>query len=213
MASRTVGATSRSPPPVPQRAVASAHNDHRHRAGRVRSEHGAVAAIDLVLGVAMIGRDQETTVSGLDGAPDATEARVDALHCANRRIEIAGVPDHVRVGVVGDDQCVTTCFKMCHHRVGHSCGAHLRRCVVRGDPRRRHEQTFLTSKGVLAATIDEIRHVRIFLRLSNVELAQPGGAHLLRERVGNVLAWEGDTGIEISFVLGKRHKIDVAEHP
>ena len=55
--------------------------------------------------------------------------------------------------------------------------------------------------------------MRIFLGLGDVELAQPGSAHLLSERMQHILAWERDSRVEIPLVFGERDQLDIAQHP
>ena len=101
-----MGATSRSPPPSRSGAVPAPQRITGTGLVVCAVSDGAVAAVDLVLGVAVVGGDQQAAVRRVDGARDPAEARVDALDGAHRRVEIAGVPDHVGVRVVGDDQRV-----------------------------------------------------------------------------------------------------------
>ena len=101
-----VGEMSRRLPPgrgVTVPAGASVIEDERHRVGGVRGVRAAGDRVDQHLGVAVVGSDQQRTAALLDRLVDAAQFAVDGFDGLDGRLELAGVPDHVRVGEVDDD--------------------------------------------------------------------------------------------------------------
>ncbi len=163
-----------------QRAVARAEQEQRHRIGGVRGMRPAGLGIAHHLAIAVVGGDDQRAAGALDGVGDAPEPGVDRLHRLDRRRQAAGVADHVGIGVVQDDQVVLAGVDRGDDLVGQFRRRHFRLQVVGRDLRRRHHDAVLAGKRLLAAAVEEIRDVRIFLGL--------GGAQLRAAGVGDDLA-------------------------
>ena len=126
-----------------------------------------------------------------------------------RRLPDAGVADHVRVGVVGDDEVVRARVDGVDERVGHAGGADISGCEVVGrDLRARDQLAILARPGRLDAAVEEVRDVRVLLGLGDVELAPAGLAHRLGQRARG-LGREGDEDGQPLLVLGHRHDEEV----
>ena len=61
-----------------------------------------------LVGVAVVGRDEGLAADLVDGGEEDAEAAVDRFAGLADRGEVAGVADHVRVGVVDDDEAELT---------------------------------------------------------------------------------------------------------
>ena len=123
---------------------------------------------------------------------------------ADCRVPDPRVADHVRVGVVGDDEVVATRRDRLHQGIGDTDRAHRRREIVGGDLGARDEEAVLARPGRLHATVEEVRHVGVLLGLGDVELAPAG----LREGLGQrarLFGREGDLDRQACLVLGHRH--------
>ncbi len=116
--------------------------------------------------------------------------------------------DHVRVGVVGDDEVVRPAPDRLDEGVGHAVGRHGRLEVVGRDLRAGDEAAILARPGHLDAAIEEVRDVGVLLRLRDVELAPAGLAHRLGQRTGG-LGREGHVDGQTGFVGGHRDDVQV----
>ena len=95
-----VGATS-ARIPSPSSASAPGGDDERHRVERVRGV-GRAVLLEHLVGVAVVGGDDARAALGVDRLDDPAEALVDGLDRRDRRLDHAGVADHVGVGEVDD---------------------------------------------------------------------------------------------------------------
>ncbi len=79
------------------------HQDERHGIGGVISVRTLGDGIDHRFGVAVIGRDHPRSAGAAQRGVDFAEARVHRLHGSHGRRHFPGVPHHVGVGVIHDD--------------------------------------------------------------------------------------------------------------
>ena len=114
----------------------------------------------------MVGRDEGLAADLVDGGEKDAEAAVDRFAGLADRGEVAGVADHVRVGVVDDDESVLAGKDRGLGHLGHVRSRHLGLLVVGGDFLRalRHAALF-AGEGFLAVVVEEERHVRELLGL------------------------------------------------
>ena len=160
-----------------------------------------------LLRVAVVRRDEGVISFDLRGAQERADARVHGLDGPHGGHERARVPDHVAVGEVDDDE-VHVRAKRLDGGLRDLVRAHLRRVVIRGDVLGAlHHAALLAGEGLLFAAVEEIRHVRILLRLGDAHLREAGAAHDLAQRVGRALVGEGER--EARRVLVARHRRDV----
>ena len=139
--SSTVGATSaRMPPLLAQRGIAAGH-DQRHRVQRVGGV-GAAVGLEHVVGVAVVG-GHDAHPAAARGRPRPPRPRqLSTVSIGrHRRLDHAGVPDHVGVGEVDDREAraIRPPARTTNARRGLG-GAHLRLVVVGGDVARRGHQ-------------------------------------------------------------------------
>ena len=105
------------------------------------------------------------------GVDDAPDAGVDGLERADRRLQLAGVADHVRVCVVDQDERGAAGLERFEDAVGHRRRRHLGRQIVGRDVAvRRHQPPLFTSERLLDATVEEVGDVRVFLGLGGAQL-------------------------------------------
>ena len=71
---------------------------------RVRRVGRLAVCAPHLLGIAVIGGDEERSIGSLDGAREPAEASVHRGDGSHRRAEVARVTHHVRVGEVHDDE-------------------------------------------------------------------------------------------------------------
>ena len=161
-----------------------------------------------LLGVPVVGDDEAHAAGPFDRAHDPAEARVGRLDRLHDRRNDSGVADHVGVREVDDDKAETAVVDCGHDLVGDLDSRHLRLEVVARDVARRgDEDPFLVVERLLAAAVEEVRHVRVLLRLGRVELADAVRAQHLGERpLDNVL---GERDGEREAVAVARHRREV----
>ena len=104
--------------------------------------------------------------------------------------EIAGVADHVGVGVIDDDEVEGAALDRRDQLVGHLGRRHLGLQIVGRDLGRGHQDAALAGKLLLAPAIEEEGDVRVFLGLGDAQLLQAGARHHLAEGVAQLLGRE-----------------------
>ena len=128
MSASSVGARSARRPSWSVAPGGPADEDHRDRVQGVGGVRAAGRGIDHHLAVAVVGGDDASRrPCPRPPAITCAEAGVDRLDRLDRRLEDAGVADHVGVGVVADEQRVVAGTDRGDQMLGHLGGGHLRR--------------------------------------------------------------------------------------
>ena len=140
--------------------------------------------------IAVVGGDQQRAARPLDRIHDLAEAGVDRLHRLDRGRQAAGVADHVGIGEVQNDHVVFAGVDRLHRLGGQLRRRHLRLQVVGRDLGRRHHDAVFARVRFLAAAVEEISDVRIFLGLGHAQLRAAGVGHDLAEDVRKALRRE-----------------------
>ncbi len=133
----------------------AADEQERHGVQRVR-RHGRPSASRIssalpwsaVMARSAPGASGSAASHRLDRADDAVEAAVDDLEGGDGGVPVAGVADHVRVGVVGHDHVAGAALDRLDEGVGDGGGAHRGFEVVRRDMGARDEPAVLARVGV-----------------------------------------------------------------
>ncbi len=142
--------------------------------------------IDHGLRVAVVGSDHRHATPRSNRRDDRADSGIDRLDRAYGSREVAGVADHVAVGVVDDVDVGLVGLDRAHELRGDFRRAHLGLQVVGRDLRAGHEHASLARLRGLGAAVEEERDVRVLLGLGDVELAQA----LLGEDVGQDVSGE-----------------------
>ena len=135
----------------------------------------------------MIGGDQQNSADLADRLGDAAEPGIHGLDRLDRGGKTAGMPDHVGIGVIEDHEVVFAGSDRGNRLVGELGRRHFRLQIVGRNFGRRHHDAILTTILLLAAAVEEISDVRIFLRLRHAQLRAPGIGRHLAEDVGEIL--------------------------
>ena len=165
-----------------------------------------------LLDVAVVGGDQCFAADPVQGFDDAADAFVQAFDRLDRRLEHAGVADHVAVGVVDDDHVEALVVDGFDDPVGDFRRAHLRLQVVGGHLRRRNQDAFLAGEGLFAATGEEEGDVGVLLGLGDAQLGLAVVGQVLAEHVGQRLGGEGGRGGNACRVLGEHDEAGQLRH-
>ena len=134
----------------------------------------------------MIGRDETFAVKLEKLRDDAGDTFVHRFDRFDSGCQYSGVPDHVRIGKVKNNQIV-----ICHsreHFIGYFACAHFRLKIVGSDLRRRNDFSIFTRERLLDSAVKKIGHMRIFFRLGDAQLRFAGRAHDLAQNVRAVPA-------------------------
>ena len=138
-------------------------------------------------------------------------APIGGLDGLDHRRQHAAVTHHVRVCEVDDRECVAVAEPLREAR-GNACRRHPGREVVgRHVTARRHELPVLADVVLLAAAVEEIRHVRVLLGLRDVQLAQAGRLQRVGERALQGLVVEHHERLERGVVA--RHRDEQPDRP
>ena len=117
--------------------------------------------------------------------------------------------DHVGIRDVDDGERVAVAEAL-GEPLGDAGGRHLGRLVVRGDVAARGDELpVLAGVLLLAPAAEEVRHVRVLLRLGDVQLTQAGGLERVGERAVQRRVVEHDQRIQ--RVVVARHRREQPE--
>ena len=97
--------------------------------------------------------------------------------------ELAGVADHVGVGVVHDDGVEFVLLDGFYDRVGDACGRHFGFQIVGRDFGRRHQDAFFAGEGLFDAAVEEIGDVGVFFGFRAAQILVLNVGEDLREDV------------------------------
>ena len=90
------------------------------------SGEGRTVRLFHLVGVAVVGGQNQNAVHLFDGLGGAAHAGVHRFHRFDGRIHESGMAHHIAVGVVEDDHVVFARADALAHRVAHLIGAHFR---------------------------------------------------------------------------------------
>src|SRR5207302_10731777 len=124
--------------------------------------------------IAMIGGDDERAARLLDGFGETPEAGIDGFDCFHSGVELAGMPDHVGVGVIQNHDIKPAGTDRRYDFVRDLARGHLGLLTVRRDLWRRHQDALLAREYGLAAAIKEECDVRVFLSFGDAQLRHTG---------------------------------------
>ena len=148
----------------------------------------------------MISCDQQGPAHLAGGIEEPTHAAINAANGLHGGVHIAGVPNHVGVGVVDHNKGVDPLADRCHAPIGEGVSRHVRGLVVGGHLGGGDQMAILTRKRLFHPAVEEIGDVGIFLGFSRAELAQAGAGDHLAQQVIKRFRWEGN-GHRQGFVV------------
>ncbi len=118
----------------------------------------------------MIRGDEHFAAGCGQGVLEPSKALVEAFHRRHRGAEDPGMPHHVAVRVVAQDQVEALRINGGDEAVGNLVGAHFGLQVVGGDLRAWYQDAFFAREGFLPAPRKEKGDVRVFLRFRDAQL-------------------------------------------
>src|SRR5437660_4349787 len=144
----------------------------RHGVGGVRGKWFAGVILDQLFGVAVICCDEQSAAHSQGCLNDAPDACIDRLDRLDGSIDHPGVADHVRVGVVHNDQVVLPAADAFDGGIGDACRAHLWLQIVGWHFGGWHQYAVFSRKRRFAPPVDEVSDVSVLLGLGGVKLPQ-----------------------------------------
>ena len=159
----------------------------------------------------MVGGDQEGAAHAVGGFHQAADAMVDRGDRLGGGLHLAGVPHHVRVGVVDHDQGVDALSNRSNTAFGELVGGHGRRLVVGGDPGGGHQMAVFAGEGFFDATVEKVGDVGVLLGFGGAELAQAMAGHHLAQQAIEGFRRERHLDGQAALVLGEGHHMQGAD--
>jgi len=152
--------------------------------------------------------DERVTAGVADEGQQSIELSVDRLAGRDGGLVVAGVADHVGVGVVRHEHVRVPLGDHVPGGVGHLARTHRWRLVVGGHVRRLDDPTDLSVELDFATAVEEVRDVGVLLRLGDPELCESViRQHRTQGRLG-LLRRERHREVERLVVLGHRDEFD-----
>ena len=152
---------------------------------------------------------RQTPPARFTAATTSPRQRVNDLDGLDDSRDDAGVADHVRVREVHDREAEAAGLDAFDEPARHLRRGHLRLLVVRSDITWRGDQLAgLAGPRVLPPAVQEVRHVGVFLRLRNVQLADACFRERLGERFLDQPLSECHGAIEVVVVLRHRRQVE-----
>ena len=118
----------------------------------------------------MIGGDQERSPCRFDGCREPSYTIIHGSDGDFRRFENAGVSNHVGVGIIDQDEIISTIVDGTDEAVRQFMGRHLRLEVVGRYLGGRDQNAVFSLKRRFLATVEEECHMGVFLCLGNPQL-------------------------------------------
>ena len=140
----------------------------------------------------MVGNNDGLIAGSLGCLHHFLHAFVYGLHRLFDSLVNTRMAHHVAIGKVHHDEVVLVLLDGSHQLVFHLVCTHLRFQVVCSHFRRRNQDTVFSFERSLAPTVEEERHVCIFLRLCRMQLRLALFAQVFTQRVLHVLFREED---------------------
>ena len=156
------------------------------------SGEGSAIGLAHLVGVAVVGSQQNLTTGGQNRVDDLAGAGVHSLNGLHSGLEDAGVTDHVAVGEVQDDHVVLAALDALDALVGNLEGAHLGLQVVGGNLGAGDQGAILALEGSLHAAVEEEGHMGVLLGLGDAQLGLAALGQVLAHHVGQALGLEGN---------------------
>ena len=147
----------------------------------------------------MIGGNEQYPIDLFDSLRKPPQAGVYSFNGAYCGIQIAGVADHVCVGVVDNDEIKVAACRRLNEAIGQFTSRHLRREIVCSNFRRWHENSLLATKLPFVATVEEKCHMRIFFSLGNPQLPQSRCGDNITQSVGKNQRRKQSAHVPIEF--------------
>ena len=167
---------------------------------------GAAVVVEGMVGVAVVGGDDDVVAHGLGRFDHLVQALVDGLHGGGDGGVDTGVAHHVGVGEVDHHPVVVAGAEGRDETVFHLVGRHLGLQVVGGHGGRVDQDAVLAGEGFLAPAVDEGGDMGVFLGLGNMELPQAQAREVFAEGIVEVLLGEEDMDAGERVVVG-RHAV------
>jgi len=163
-------------------------------------------AVDHLLGIAVIGGDDDLAADRAHRLDHATDASVQHLDGLRGGFHVAGMPHHVAVGVIADDGVILAAQDRGFELVGHFKRAHFRFQVVSRDFGRGHENAVFAGIGLFPAAAEKIGDVRVFFGLGDAQLPEPQIREVFAETVVDDLRRVGARQMKVFSIAAQRNE-------
>ena len=186
---------------VPQLHAAGAHHAAGHQVGGVGGEGGAVG-LHHVLGVAVVGGDDDLAAQLQGGGHHLAHAVVHRLGGLDGGLVHAGVAHHVAVGEVQNDDVIGAALDALDALGGDQRLGHLRLEVIGGHLGGGDQAAILAGEHLLHAAVEEEGDMGVLLRLRDAQLGHAQLGDILAEDVVQGLLGVGDDHVGHGRIVG-----------
>ena len=162
----------------------------RHAVQRMGGVRPAGHGVAHHLGIAVVGGHQHRPADMLDRALEPSEAAVDGFDGGDGGGELAGMADHVGIGVVHHREIESAALDRRHQLVGHLIGRHLGLQIIGCDLGRGDQDALLAGEGPLLPAVEEEGDMGVLLGLGDAQLVLAGSCQKLAQRVAQILGGE-----------------------
>ena len=121
--------------------------------------------------IAMISGYQHLATSLLQGLVYPSKYSINFLNCLDRRCKLPGMANHVRVGVITNNNVIDSTLDRRHQVVGNLGRTHFRLQIIGCHHRRFHKDAVFPFIGSLYTTVKKESNVRVFLGFGKTQLA------------------------------------------
>ena len=119
--------------------------------------------------IAVVGSDDQRAARFAHRVSDRTNGHVHRLCGQDRRLQVAAVADHVRVGDIADDHIEATRANRIHQLAGQLGKTHRGLQVIGGDLGAWNQDAFLANERIFAATAHAVSYTHLDVYKRQVE--------------------------------------------
>src|SRR5690554_6821772 len=168
-----------------------------HRANGVGGVNLAGFRVRHLLAVAVVGGDQGFAAYFVQRFHNSLYALVQTLGGLDGGVHLAGMANHVAVGVVAHDQVVFAALDGFYQLVGYFRRTHFRLQVVGGHFEKGHQNTVFAFKRVFFFFFFFFFYVGVLLGFGNAQLGLALAGHVFAKAVGQLLGRIGAGGFDV----------------
>ncbi len=167
------------------------------------------SALLQLLGIAMIGSDEETSSRLENGWNEYGYGLVCRFHGLDGGLFISRVCDHVGIGVVYENEVIVSFFDGFDDGLGDFRGAHFGHFIEVGDDLGWNQDMILIGEWLFLSAIEEVGDVGVLFGFGDAKLFFSVFGKYFAEGVLDVFGRKSDIEREIPFVFGHGDEIDV----
>src|SRR5919106_2045583 len=148
-----------------------------------------------------------------DGQGHRGARSIERLDGLDRRLEVAGMTYHIRIGKIAYDHVILLTVDGLHQLVCDRISAHLGLEIIGHNMRRRYQDPVFPLEHPFFSAVEEKGHMGVFLRLRDPQLLETPLCDPFSKYMAQVLRREHDRYVKVSTVAGETDKGIELRHP